>query len=292
MTVGSNGSRPTRATEGLRKAYRIRERCRPPSLNQCIRVRGLVPALVADHPQERHWASGAWPACWPALARPDARWPPHGGPAGAAGLLGRGLRRAVLRGAVLAAAVPGRDRRGRLGGGRALGDAGAGLGRARRTWPVWAGPSRPPWTASTHPRRAARGQTAAGPRRRDTPRFRSLQCRCRCTTAGSRRSTPPARRGETRALPGKRRPLRHRLEVVHGLGSLHLDYAGQAAPTLGGVQDQVRIPRRGRRSDRRSLFVSGIDGNLELPLVLGLQQADHPIVLELLADGPHEDGAQ
>ena len=52
---------------------------------------------------------------------------------------------------------------------------------------------------------------------------------------------------ELGALLGKGRPLRHRLEVVHRLGGLHLDDARQAAPTLGGVQDQVGIPRRRRR---------------------------------------------
>ena len=34
------------------------------------------------------------------------------------------------------------------------------------------------------------------------------------------------------------------------------------------------------------------DGAFELSLVFRLKQANHPIVLELLADGPHEDWAQ
>ena len=43
---------------------------------------------------------------------------------------------------------------------------------------------------------------------------------------------------------------------------------------------------------RHRLLVAGIDGDVELSLVFRLEQANDPIVLELLANGPHEDGAQ
>ena len=38
--------------------------------------------------------------------------------------------------------------------------------------------------------------------------------------------------------------------------------------------------------------MAGVDGDLEFSLVFRLKQANDPVVLELLADGPHEDGAQ
>ena len=85
-------------------------------------------------------------------------------------------------------------------------------------------------------------------------------------------------------------PLRHRLEVVDRLGGLHLDDAHDLAAAL--LQDEVRIPGRRSRPDGGRLFVADVDGDVELSLVLRLQQANDPIVLELLADRPHEDGAQ
>jgi hypothetical protein len=38
--------------------------------------------------------------------------------------------------------------------------------------------------------------------------------------------------------------------------------------------------------------MSRIDGDVELPLVFGLQKANYAVVLELLSHGTHEDGAQ
>jgi len=38
--------------------------------------------------------------------------------------------------------------------------------------------------------------------------------------------------------------------------------------------------------------VAGIGPDLELSLIFRLKQTNNPIVLELLADGPHEDRAQ
>jgi len=87
-------------------------------------------------------------------------------------------------------------------------------------------------------------------------------------------------------------PLRHRLEVIDGLGGLDLDHAHELAGTLRRQQHQVRVPRRLGRANGRRLLVPRIDGDFELSLVLRLEQADNPIVLELLAHGPHEDRAQ
>jgi len=87
-------------------------------------------------------------------------------------------------------------------------------------------------------------------------------------------------------------PLRHRLEVIDRLGGLDLDHAHKLAGTLRGQQYQVRVPRRLGRPNGRRLLVPRINGDFELSLVLRLEQADNPIVLELLAHGPHEDRAQ
>jgi len=94
------------------------------------------------------------------------------------------------------------------------------------------------------------------------------------------------------AQRGERLPLRHRLEVVHRLRTLHLDDAGELAVLVGRLQHQVGVPRRLGAANRGRLLGARIDGDLELSLVFRLQQANDPIVLELLADGPHEDWAQ
>jgi hypothetical protein len=96
------------------------------------------------------------------------------------------------------------------------------------------------------------------------------------------------RRAESR----ERRPLRHRLEIVHRFSRFNLDNAEQLAPTLRRLQHEVGVPRRRTRSHRRCLRIARVDGDVELSLIFRLQQANDPIVLELLADGPHEDGAQ
>src|SRR5687767_1832832 len=57
------------------------------------------------------------------------------------------------------------------------------------------------------------------------------------------------------------------------------------------MEDQIGIPRRRPRPNGSDLLLPGIDRDVVLPLVLRLQQANHPIMLELLAHRPHEDGA-
>ena len=97
---------------------------------------------------------------------------------------------------------------------------------------------------------------------------------------------------ECNAQLGEGRPLRHRLQIVQRLGGLHLDDPGQSLAPPAGVQHQIRIPGGRGGPDRRRALVTRIDGNVALPLVLRLEQANYPIVLELLAHGPHEDGTQ
>jgi hypothetical protein len=58
------------------------------------------------------------------------------------------------------------------------------------------------------------------------------------------------------------------------------------------LEDEVRVPRRRPDGDRCRLLVAGIDGDFEFSLVFRLKQANYAIVLDLLANGPHEDGTQ
>src|SRR5688572_29796752 len=87
------------------------------------------------------------------------------------------------------------------------------------------------------------------------------------------------------------RPLRHRLELVHRFRRLDLDNSQKATTLFGRLQDEVRKPWR-RTAHRRGLLVAGVDGDFELSLVFRLKEANDAVVLELLADGPHEDRAQ
>jgi hypothetical protein len=80
--------------------------------------------------------------------------------------------------------------------------------------------------------------------------------------------------------------------MIDGLRRLDFDNAKQFPAALGRLQHEVRKPRRRAIPHGHRLLVAGVDGHLELSLVLRLEQANDPIVLELLADGPHEDWAQ
>ena len=70
------------------------------------------------------------------------------------------------------------------------------------------------------------------------------------------------------------------------------DGAEELASAVGGLQHEVRVPRRRPHEHGDRLLVAGIDRNLEFSLVFRLQQTNHPVMLELLANGPHEDRAQ
>src|SRR5204863_3108975 len=88
------------------------------------------------------------------------------------------------------------------------------------------------------------------------------------------------------------RPLRQGLEMVDRFAGLDLDDALQPMAALGRAEDEIRIDRGRRSADRRILLVPGVDRCLVLTPPLCLQQPDNPVVLELLADRPHQDRAQ
>src|SRR5204863_4884706 len=88
------------------------------------------------------------------------------------------------------------------------------------------------------------------------------------------------------------RPLGQRLQVIHGFAGLNLDDRLQPVTSLGRLHDKVRVQSGGPAPDRDVQFSSGVDPYFKTAPIFGLQQADDTIVLELLADRPHQDRAQ
>jgi len=77
--------------------------------------------------------------------------------------------------------------------------------------------------------------------------------------------------------------------VIDRFGGFYLNDTKQFPPALA-VEDEVGKPRR-RPTNGRRLFIAGVDGDVELSLILRLKQADDAVVLELLPDWPDEDWA-
>lgn len=94
-----------------------------------------------------------------------------------------------------------------------------------------------------------------------------------------------------RPQPAERRPLGKRFEIVHRLDGLDFDDRLDTPAPILGHEDDVRKHCLGARADRGVLLHSRVDTDLEATAKLGLQKADDPVVLELLADRPDEDGA-
>ena len=85
-------------------------------------------------------------------------------------------------------------------------------------------------------------------------------------------------------------PFRPRLERVDRFTGFHLDGAQQLSAPFG-KEHQVRIHHQLADGDRLVLLVARIDNHFVLALVARLQQANHSIVLELLADRAGENRA-
>jgi CheY-like chemotaxis protein len=94
------------------------------------------------------------------------------------------------------------------------------------------------------------------------------------------------------AQSGVVRPLGERLQVIHRLAGLDLDDGLQPMTPFGRLQDEIRVQGGGTAPDRDVQFSSGVDPDLETAAIFGLQEADDTIVLELLADRPHQNRAQ
>jgi hypothetical protein len=96
---------------------------------------------------------------------------------------------------------------------------------------------------------------------------------------------------ERRALPAKGDPFGQRFEMVHRFDRLHFDDGGHFLASILGRQHDVGKDRRGTRTDRDILFGAGVDRGIETTAKPGLEKADDPVMLQLLADRPYEDGA-
>ena len=90
---------------------------------------------------------------------------------------------------------------------------------------------------------------------------------------------------------GEMRPLRERLQMVDRLSGLDFDDRLDPLATLLRVEHEVGIDRRRTTADRGVLLGSGVHLRLIPAPALRLEEADDPIVLELFADGPDQDGA-
>jgi hypothetical protein len=84
-------------------------------------------------------------------------------------------------------------------------------------------------------------------------------------------------------------PLRHGFQVVDGFGGLYLDRSHQLAAAVWGCEHQVREDLHLPDPHRNRLAVPDIDSHLVPALEPDLQEPDDTVVLELLADGPHQD---
>ncbi len=89
----------------------------------------------------------------------------------------------------------------------------------------------------------------------------------------------------------KVRPLCQRLQMIDRLPRFDLDDGLKTMPALRRLQDQVRVHDRRTAADPCVLLASGVDPGFVAASALGLQQANHTVVLELLTDRPHEDRA-
>lgn len=87
------------------------------------------------------------------------------------------------------------------------------------------------------------------------------------------------------------RPLRQRLEMVHRFARFDFHDRLEPMPPFERLEDQVRKYQRRATADPRVLFAPRIDPGLVPAPVLGLQQANDTVVLELLTHRPDQDWA-
>ena len=87
------------------------------------------------------------------------------------------------------------------------------------------------------------------------------------------------------------RPLRERFEVIDRLAGFDLDHNLQFMSAILRHQQDVGIHRGRAGANRYVVLGARVDGRLESTAEFGLEQANYAVMLELLADGPHQDGA-
>jgi hypothetical protein len=95
---------------------------------------------------------------------------------------------------------------------------------------------------------------------------------------------------ERRTHASEMRPLRHRLEVVHRLASLDLDYSFKPLAAIRCRQHEIRKHLTDTHPNPGGLLVANIECYVVSALQTSLQEPDDPIVLQLFAYGSHQDG--
>jgi hypothetical protein len=88
-----------------------------------------------------------------------------------------------------------------------------------------------------------------------------------------------------RSRPAEVRPLSHRLQLVHRFRGLHFKRAHEFVSAFGGREDQVREYLHLPYPDRHRLILPDIRHDIVAPLEAHLKQANHSVMLQLLANG-------
>ena len=89
----------------------------------------------------------------------------------------------------------------------------------------------------------------------------------------------------------KARGLEKRLDAAQVLAGLDFDDDLETSPALLRMQHQVGIQGVEPQHDRNVLLSAGVHPCVVLAPALAVQQPDNAVVLELFADGPHQNRA-
>ena len=88
------------------------------------------------------------------------------------------------------------------------------------------------------------------------------------------------------------RPLGQGFQVIDRFAGLNLDNALQAMAFFKRPEDEVGIQRAGAGADRDVLLRARVDAGVVLTAQLDLEESNQAVVLQLLTNRSHEDGAQ
>ncbi len=90
------------------------------------------------------------------------------------------------------------------------------------------------------------------------------------------------------ARPPEMRPLRHRFKVVDRLGGFDLNRPHQFVSTVSRGQDEVGKNLNLPDPDRHRLLFANVRSDVVTTLQANLQQSNHTVVLQLLANRANE----
>src|SRR4051812_11324281 len=86
------------------------------------------------------------------------------------------------------------------------------------------------------------------------------------------------------ARPAEMRPLRHGFEMIDRFGGLDFNRAHELVPAVGRCQDEVGKNLHLPDADRNRLVFPDVRHDVMATLESNLQQSNHTVVLQLLAD--------